>query len=63
MLWTMQGKVIFSPSALITGQNEDQSGVQEQDEEEKQETENVYETIPPYNIPANFPDVKVSELW
>ena len=35
---------------------------QEQDEEEKQETENVYETIPPYNIPANFPDVKVSEL-
>ena len=33
MLWTMQGKVIFSPSALITGQNEDQSGVQEQGEE------------------------------
>ena len=35
---------------------------QEQDEEEKQGPENVYETIPPYNIPANFPDVKVSEL-
>ena len=37
MLWTMQGKVIFSPSALITGQNEDQSGVQEQDEEENED--------------------------
>ena len=36
MLWTMQGKVIFSPSALITGQNEDQSGVQEQDEDEEE---------------------------
>ena len=39
MLWTMQGKVIFSPSALITGQNEDQSGVQEQDEDEDDDGE------------------------
>ena len=39
MLWTMQGKVIFSPSALITGQNEDQSGVQEQDEDEDEDGE------------------------
>ena len=39
MLWTMQGKVIFSPSALITGQNEDQSGVQEQDEDEDEDRE------------------------
>ena len=39
MLWTMQGKVIFSPSALITGQNEDQSGVQEQDEDREDEDE------------------------
>ena len=25
-------------------------------------SEPVYETIPPYSIPANFPDVKVSVL-
>ena len=48
MLWTMQGKVIFSPSALITGQNEDQSGVQEQyqeenEDEDEEEEENVEE--------------------
>jgi len=35
---------------------------QQEDEDEEPESENVYETIPPYSIPVNFPDVKVSEL-
>ena len=37
-------------------------GLQQQEDEEGAESENVYETIPPYSIPVNFPDVKVSEL-
>jgi hypothetical protein len=37
-------------------------GLQQQEDEEEPESENVYETIPPYSIPVNFPDVKVSEL-
>ena len=39
------------------------NGLQQQQDDEEAESENVYETIPPYNIPVNFPDVKVSELW
>ena len=38
------------------------NGLQQQQDDEEAESENVYETIPPYNIPVNFPDVKVSEL-
>ena len=41
-------------------------GLQQQEDDEeadRAESENVYETIPPYSIPVNFPDVKVSELW
>ena len=40
-------------------------GLQQQEDDEeadRAESENVYETIPPYSIPVNFPDVKVSEL-